>query len=88
MRGDALVQNQRLITQAVFGIAHVLEQGVGLNLRPITFAQLTAALPEGPTAGMLACISDSTVNTWGAIIAGGGTNLVLGFYDGAHWVVK
>jgi hypothetical protein len=88
VRGDALVHNQRLITQAVFGIAHVLEQGVGLNLRPITFAELADALPEGPKAGMLACISDSTVNTWGAVIAGGGGNIVLGFYDGAHWVVK
>jgi hypothetical protein len=84
MRGDTLVQNQRLMAQSVFALADQLENSVGIQLGQITFAKL----PTAPKLGMLCCITDSTVSAWGAIIAGGGSNVVLGFYDGAHWVVK
>jgi hypothetical protein len=83
MRGDALVQNQRLMAQAVFGLAHLIENATGYQLTPVAFA----SLPAPAEKGMIACVSDSTMNTWGSVIAGGGTYTVLAFYDG-NWVVK
>lgn len=49
----------------------------------VTFAHL----PASPAAGMFAYITDSTVNTWGATVAGGGTNKVLAWYNGTNWTV-
>lgn len=48
--------------------------------------QKFANLPTG-VAGMTAYVTDSTVNTWGATIAGGGANKVLAFYNGTNWTV-
>lgn len=45
-----------------------------------------ANLPTG-VVGMKALITDSTVNTWGTIIAGGGANTVLAFFNGTNWTV-
>jgi hypothetical protein len=39
------------------------------------------------TAGTQKAISDSTTNTWGATITGGGSNSVLAFCDGTNWTV-
>lgn len=52
------------------------------RLTPIAFA----SLPTG-AEGMIAAITDSNTATWGATIAGGGANNVLGFYNGANWTV-
>lgn len=49
---------------------------------PVTFA----SLPAG-SLGMIATISDSNTNTWGATIAGGGGNNVVGFFNGTVWTV-
>ena len=46
-----------------------------------------ANLPSTPIPGMLAYITDSNTVTWGATIAGGSTNAVLGWWNGAHWTV-
>jgi hypothetical protein len=54
-----------------------------LRAKPVTFA----GLPAVPSEGMTAPITDSTVNTWGSVIAGGGTNHVLGYYNGTAWTV-
>jgi hypothetical protein len=54
-----------------------------LRVKPVTFANL----PSSPSEGMTAPITDSTVNTWGSIIAGGGANHVLGYYNGTNWTV-
>jgi hypothetical protein len=83
MRGDALASRQRLITQAVYALADHIEQATGYALTPVTFASLPAPI----TTGAIACISDSTVNTWGSVIAGSGTHTVLAFYNGANWTV-
>ncbi len=83
MRGDVLVQNQRLLTQAIMGLAHDLESAIGYQFGSVTFAKLPAA----PQLGMVFCITDSTVNTWGSTVAGGGTNKVLAWYNGAAWKV-
>lgn len=45
-----------------------------------------ASLPTG-VQGMVAHVSDSTTATWGATIAGGGSNKVLAFYNGTNWTV-
>jgi hypothetical protein len=37
--------------------------------------------------GMMKPVSDSTVNTWGATIIGGGSNHVLAYCDGTNWTV-
>jgi hypothetical protein len=52
------------------------------NSVPVTFANL----PQ-PVTGMIAVVTDSTVNTWGAVVAGGGANLVGAFYNGTNWTV-
>ena len=54
-----------------------------LTLRPVPFADL----PTTPVHGMLAAIMDSTTAIWGATIAGGGANKVLGHYNGTVWTV-
>jgi hypothetical protein len=36
---------------------------------------------------MIAAINNSTTNVWGAVIAGGGANSVLAFYNGTNWTV-
>ena len=46
-----------------------------------------SGLPASPTVGMIQAISDSTVNTWGTIIAGGGSYPVIGYYNGTNWTV-
>lgn len=50
---------------------------------PATFA----TLPRTPTIGQLAIVSDSSTAAWGAVIAGGGANQVLAFWNGTAWKV-
>jgi hypothetical protein len=50
------------------------------------FATLAACV--GGTEGSLAAVSDSSTNTWGATITGGGTNHVLAYCDGTNWTVS
>lgn len=83
MRSDAVANTQLMLAQAIEALAHSIEQSTGYLLTPVTFAEL----PLVPGKGMIACVSDSTLATWGGVIAGGGTNTVLAFYDGANWVV-
>lgn len=53
-------------------------------LSPMTFA----SLPASPGQGTVACIKDSTVNTWGAAVTiGGGVLPVLVWYTGSNWSV-
>lgn len=51
-----------------------------------TTAVAFASLPTGVT-GMVATVNNSTTNTWGATIAGGGANTVLAFFNGTNWTV-
>lgn len=55
-----------------------------LRLTPIAFASRVAS----PSEGMLHVFTDSNTATIGATIAGGGSNHVLGYYNGTNWVVK
>jgi hypothetical protein len=45
-----------------------------------------AGLPTG-TTGAIACVTDSTTATFGAVITGGGFNQVLAWYNGTNWTV-
>lgn len=42
-------------------------------------------LPGTPLSGMLAVVTDATVTTKNSIVAGGGANSVVVFYDGTNW---
>lgn len=46
-----------------------------------------ANLPGTPLVGMIACVTDSSVSTWGSTVAAGGANKVLAFYNGTNWTV-
>lgn len=50
---------------------------------PVTVANL----PSSPVEGMLVAVTDSNTATWGATIAGGGSNHVLAYYNGTNWTV-
>lgn len=83
MRGDHLVATQLMMAQAIGALAEHIEGTTGFILTPITFAERPAA----PAVGMTACFTDSTVATWGDVVAGGGTDAVLAWYNGTSWKV-
>lgn len=84
MRADVIAHTQLMMAQGIAQLAEYIEQSTGYQLTPVLFAEL----PLAPLPGMLACVTDSTLATWGGVIAGGGTNTVLAFYNGTSWVVK
>lgn len=43
--------------------------------------------PASPYTGQICNFSDSTVNTWGATVAGSGSNHVAARYNGTNWTV-
>lgn len=83
MRAETLIQSQLLIAESVFAMAEHIANSTGYQLTPVTFAML----PAESTMGALACISDSTVSVPGNIVAGGGTNAVLAWFNGTAWKV-
>jgi len=52
---------------------------------PTVFANL--AVCGSTVEGTTATVTDSSVNTWGSTVEGGGSNHVLAYCDGAHWTV-
>lgn len=54
---------------------------------PISAPYAFATLPNPAIEGMMAVVGDSTVNTWGTVIVGGGANRVLAYYNGTAWTV-
>ncbi len=46
-----------------------------------------ATLPASPGVGLVAVVTDSNTNVWGANIAGGGANKVLAIWGGSQWTV-
>jgi hypothetical protein len=52
----------------------------------LSTAVLFADLPS-PVEGMRRAVIDSMVDTWGAIITGGGSSHVLAYYNGTNWTV-
>ena len=70
-----LVSNQALVAPVI-----VLNQRLDLTEVPV-------AGVNGQGVGAIANFNDSTVNTIGATIAGGGTFHVLGRWNGTNWKV-
>lgn len=60
-----------------------LSNTVRLRCFPIVFANV----PATPLEGDIMAFTDSNTATWGATIAGGGANHVLGYYNGTVWTV-
>lgn len=60
--------------------------GVEATPAPTVRAYAFAALPTGAT-GMLAVVTNSNTNVWGATVAAGGTDIVLAWYNGTNWTV-
>lgn len=87
MRGDALVATQRLMAQAVGAMADHIANSTGYQLTPVKVAEL----PANPQAGMLACVTDGNPAggsiQWGDTGTGGGTELLLIWYNGTKWTV-
>jgi hypothetical protein len=84
--------NEQLRVQALQNMVqalNVLQQILATNLANVISVRVGtfSSLPASPIEGMLAGISDSTTNTWGATITGGGSFHVLGHYDGNSWTV-
>ena len=50
-----------------------------------TFSKLASC--SATTEGSYSSVSDSSTNTWGATITGGGSNHVLAYCDGTNWTV-
>jgi glycine/D-amino acid oxidase-like deaminating enzyme len=69
------------------GISGVTAATLAKQGQPTAAAVLFANLPAAPVEGMTYVISDASVNTWGTVIAGGGANRVLAYYNGAAWTV-
>src|SRR5262245_66660910 len=83
MRGDAIVETQRLIAQAINALAEHIEQSTGFQLTPIVYADR----PTSAKMGALACFTDSMTYVPGDIVVGGGTHTVLAISDGTNWIV-
>lgn len=78
--------NRRYTTAQLAQISQsIAALNASINTNPTTFATLPA--PSVLQTGNVRCVTDSTVNTWGATVAGGGTNTVLCWCNGSHWTV-
>jgi hypothetical protein len=55
-----------------------------VKAKPATFS---AAGSCSGAEGVLTAITDSTTNTWGATVTGGGANHILMYCDGTNWTV-
>ncbi len=52
---------------------------------PVPFSSLPAC--SSSIEGARGAVSDSTTNTWGATVTGGGSNHILAYCDGTNWTV-
>jgi hypothetical protein len=68
-----------------YGALHLGAPNGWLQLDPTLFANLPSC--ASGTEGTQKPVSDSTTNTWGASITGGGSDHVLAYCDGTNWTV-
>ena len=68
-----------------YGGMHLGRPTGSLRIDPTAFGNLPTC--ASGTQGMLKPVADSTTNTWGARITGGGLNHVLAYCDGTNWTV-
>jgi hypothetical protein len=81
LRIQALQDAVRAINGLRQALAGAIPNVISVAVGPLS------GLPGSPVEGMLAGVTDSTTNTWGATITGGGSNHVLAYYDGTNWTV-
>jgi len=81
MRADHVVESQRLMAQTIGALAEHIAASTGYQLTGITYD----LRPQTAKVGMIQCFTDSTVTT--GIVAGGGTNVVLAWFNGTGWKV-
>lgn len=62
-----------------------LEVAGPIQADPTTFAGLPSC--ASTTEGAHRAVTDSTTATWGATVAGGGSNHILAYCDGTNWTV-
>jgi len=58
-----------------------------LSAKSVRGVAVTFANVPTPVEGMILGITDSTTDTWGATITGGGSLHVLAYYNGTNWTV-
>lgn len=80
------------IDQSDFGAYNLLQleggsAGFAVQQNLSTTGELTDAGCNSTNAGTFLPVSDSNTNTWGATIAGGGSDHVLAWCDGTNWTV-
>jgi hypothetical protein len=71
-------------TNSSFNISHLKDfYARAYRSNAVVFASAITS----PQEGTVQPFTDSTTNTWGATITGGGSNHVLGYYNGTNWTV-
>lgn len=76
--------NSTAVLAALASITAKFTTGLGvIRLAPVTVANL----PTSPAQGWICAVSNSNTVTWGAVVAGGGSNHVLVWYTGSVWHV-
>jgi len=68
-----------------YGGMHLGAPRASLRIDPTAFRNLPTC--ASGTQGMLKPVSDSTTETWGASVSGGGSDHVLAYCDGTNWTV-
>jgi hypothetical protein len=81
MKGDRIIQTQLLMAQGFNSLADLIENSTGYAMEPVPFI----SLPPAPTAGMIACINDSSVTS--GVVTPGGFHTVLVWYNGTDWKI-
>ena len=86
------VSNSNLITTDESGNSSFGEGGSKvttingiMKLPGVAFSALPAC--GSSNGGLVAQVNNSTTDTWGATVSGGGSNVVVAFCDGANWTV-
>lgn len=88
--GNAWVRGQFSAANSAFVVnpSGVVSATPAVTHTPSTYANLTALITcASGTEGTTAAVTDSTTNTWGATVAGGGTLHVFAYCDGTSWTV-
>jgi hypothetical protein len=85
--------NEQLRLQAIQNVAQAVN-GLQQTVAPAIARVLSvvvvpfSGLPAPAIEGMFAGVNDSNTATWGATIAGGGSNHVLAYFNGTVWTVS
>lgn len=82
-RGEIVTPSRYATADLIALFQTLIAQGARSTPKILLFA----TLPVLPYIGQPVWITDSTTNTWGATIAGGGANEVLGVWTGVTWTV-